>query len=104
MRHQTRYEIRIADEETKLRWLIDRHPGNLELRYYLLFLLVANRRYVQAIKECEWILARHADDVIARMWMGVLDRQQVLARTRRAIRRRRKRRGSRLWRYVCGRE
>ncbi|MEW6246886.1 MAG: hypothetical protein AB1555_09270 [Nitrospirota bacterium] len=101
MRRKTRYQIQIADEETKLRWLISRQPGSLELRYYLLFLLVANRRYMQAAKECARILERHSDDVIARIWMAALGRRLLLAQVRRAIRRRRKRRGNRLWRHVC---
>jgi|GEM_PF-4006927 hypothetical protein len=98
---KSRYQIHIADEETKLRWLITRQPGSVELRYYLLFLLVANRRYIQAIGECERILEHRSDDVIARAWMAALRRRLVLEQVRRAIRRRRKRRGNRLWGHVC---
>lgn len=91
MEQKSRYQAQIADEETKLRWLITRQPGSLELRYYLLFLLVANElvaneRSAQAIKECERILEDHPGDVIAQVWVGMLRRQGVLAHSRQLLR------------------
>jgi hypothetical protein len=62
------YEARIAEEETKLHWLIARHPGCHELAYYLIFLLLANERYTKALVECRRVLEAHPDDVVAQMW------------------------------------
>ncbi len=50
------YQARIAEEETKLRWLITRQPRSRELSYYLIFLLTANERYASAIEECRRVL------------------------------------------------
>ncbi|HXF93916.1 MAG TPA: hypothetical protein VNK46_14280 [Nitrospiraceae bacterium] len=101
MRRKTQYQMHLADEEAKLRWLITRQPGSVELRYYLLFLLVANRCHIQAAKECERILAHRPDDVIAGAWMATLARRLAFERVRHAIRRRRKSRGHRWWGHVC---
>ncbi len=100
MQEKSQYKTQIADEETKLRWLITRQPSSLELRYYLLFLLAANERYAKAIKECQRILESHPDDVIAHVWAEALLRKWLLVRCRRRIQRRRTLRGGRLWRRV----
>lgn len=101
MEQKSRYKAQITDEETKLRWLITRQPSSVELRYYLLFLLVANERYVKASKECEQILENHPDDFIAQVWMGVLRRQQIVAHVRPSLRRRHQTVRSRVWGHVC---
>ena len=66
------YEARIAEEEAKLRWLIVRQPGNRELVYYLIFLLVANHRYMKALVECRRVLEAHPDDVVAHLWRELI--------------------------------
>jgi hypothetical protein len=66
------YEARIAEEETKLRWLIARHPGSRELAYYLIFLLTANERYTSAIEECRRVLETYPGDIIAHMWRELI--------------------------------
>ncbi len=66
------YEARIAEEETKLRWLIARHPRSRELSYYLIFLLTANELYASAIQECGRILETYPGDVIAQMWRELI--------------------------------
>lgn len=76
------YQVRIAEEEAKLRWLITRQPRSRELSYYLIFLLAANERYASAIEECRRILETYPDDVIAHMW-----RELIHLRWRRSPRR-----------------
>lgn len=66
------YAARIAEEETKLRWLVSRHPGNRELAYYLIFLLAANRQDVKALVECRRVLRCHPGDVVAEMWKELI--------------------------------
>ena len=66
------YEARIAEEETKLRWLITRQPRSRELSYYLIFLLTANERYASAIEECRRVLETYPGDVIAQMWRELI--------------------------------
>lgn len=66
------YEARIAEEETKLRWLIARQPGNRELAYYLIFLLVANERYMKALVECRQVLEAYPGDVVAHLWKELI--------------------------------
>jgi hypothetical protein len=66
------YEIRIAEEEMKLRWLIARQPGNRELAYYLIFLLVANEQYRKALVECRRVLKAHPGDVVAHLWRELI--------------------------------
>ena len=61
------YQARIAEEETKLRWLITRQPRSRELAYYLIFLLTANERYASAIEACRRVLDTYPGDVIAHM-------------------------------------
>lgn len=66
------YELKFLDEVAKLRWLIRRQPSAVELRYYLLFMLVAHKRYSKAVEECWRILAGHPQDGIARFWLATL--------------------------------
>jgi len=76
------YQTRIAEEKTKLRWLITRHPRSRELSYYLIFLLTANERYASAIEECRRVLDTYPGDVIAHMWS-----EFIHLRWRRSLRR-----------------
>lgn len=66
------YELKYLDEVVKLRWLITRQPAAIELRYYLLFMLVAHKRYAKAVEECRRILTGHPQDVIAQFWLAKL--------------------------------
>lgn len=66
------YELKFLDEVVKLRWLIKRQPAAVELRYYLVFMLVAHKRYLKAVEECRRILAGHPQDVIAQLWLSKL--------------------------------
>jgi hypothetical protein len=66
------YSARLEEEEAKLRWLISRHPGSLELAYYLIFLLAANARYEEAFEECRRVLDAHPDDLIVRVWRELI--------------------------------
>lgn len=66
------YELKYLDEVVKLRWLITRQPAAVELRYYLLFMLVAHKRYAKAAEECRRILASHPNDMIAQFWLAKL--------------------------------
>lgn len=66
------YEARLAEEETKLRWPIARHPGNRELAYYLIFLLAANGRYAQALMECHLVLECYPGDIVGEMWRELI--------------------------------
>ncbi len=100
MEQKSQYKAQIADEETKLRWLITRQPSSLELRYYLLFLLVTHEQYAKAIKECERILEDHPDDLIAQLWMAALRRGRMLTYGRPSLRRRHKTVRSRVWGHV----
>jgi Flp pilus assembly protein TadD len=77
------YQARIAEEETKLRWLITRQPRSRELAYYLIFLLLANEQYTKALVECRRVLEAHPGDVVARMW-----KELIHLRWRRSPRRR----------------
>ena len=76
------YEARNAEEETKLRWLMARHPGSRELAYYLIFLLLANEQYTKSLVECRRVLEIYPGDVVARM-----RRELILLRWRRPSRR-----------------
>src|SRR5437867_9771455 len=82
LRSNPAYQARIAEEETKLRWIIARQPRSRELSYYLIFLLTANERYASAIEECGRILETYPGDVIAHMW-----RELIHLRWRRSQRR-----------------
>lgn len=66
------YKVVLKEEEQKLRWLIARQGATLELRYYLVFLLVANQQYARALNESERILAMNPDNVIAQAWSETL--------------------------------
>lgn len=76
MTDEERYQAEIAEEERKLRWLIRRQPTTLELRYYLVFLLIVHRRYADAAKECEQIRTMHPEHVMARVWLGRVERER----------------------------
>lgn len=67
----------VKEEERKLRWLICRQGRTRELRYYLLFLLLAHRRYAKALKECDAILAIAQDDPVASLWKESLQRKRA---------------------------
>lgn len=66
------YELKFLDEVAKLRWLIRRQPSAVELRYYLLFMLLAHERHSKAVEECQRILAGHPQDMIAQFWLTKL--------------------------------
>ena len=66
------YRLKFLDEVAKLRWLIQRQPAAVELRYYLLFMLIAHKRYPQASEECRRILAGHPQDILAQLWLAKL--------------------------------
>lgn len=68
------YELKFLDEVAKLRWLITRQPAAVELRYYLVFMLVAQARYSKAAEECRRILREHPQDVLAQFWLEKLTR------------------------------
>jgi len=72
LRSNPAYQARLAEEETKLRWLITRQPRSRELSYYLIFLLTANERYARAIEECRRVLETYPGDVIAHMWRELI--------------------------------
>lgn len=72
MKDNDLYELKFLDEVAKLRWLITRQPAAIELRYYLLFMLVAHERYSKAIEECRRILAEHSQDMVAQFWLTKL--------------------------------
>ncbi|MER3422740.1 MAG: hypothetical protein C4293_05450 [Nitrospiraceae bacterium] len=105
MRGKTPYDDWLDEEERKLRWLIGRQPKAVELRCYLVFLLVANQRYAKALKECEEILKISPSNLMALVWNGVLEaeitetaRCSILPRRRRIIEKRK------VWRHArCGR-
>lgn len=66
------YKAVMEEEEEKLRWMIRRHRKLIELRYYLIFLLVASRRYRQAAWECKKVLALDRGNQIATAWHRIL--------------------------------
>ena len=66
------YELKFLNEVAKLRWLITRQPAAVELRYYLVFMLVTQARYSKAEEECLRILNGHPQDVIAQFWLTKL--------------------------------
>jgi hypothetical protein len=73
--------VKGKEEERKLRWLISplcRQGRTRELRYYLLFLLLAHRQYAKALKECDVIpLAIAQDDPVASLWKESLQRKRA---------------------------
>jgi hypothetical protein len=66
------YELKFLEEVAKLRWLITRQPAAVELRYYLLFMLIAHKRYSQAAEECRRILVGHPQDTLAQLLLTKL--------------------------------
>ena len=101
LRSNDQYRAQMAVEETKLRWLIDRQPNSLELRYYLIFLLVANERYVKAVKECQRILTMRPNDLVAQMWAELVRLRWFCASRRRASFRPSQLKRIRRWHHVC---
>lgn len=79
------YPAALAEEERKLRWLIAQHPAHLELRYYLVFLLAANRRLPLALLECRQILALDHRNLLARVWVESLGRCGTSVRSVRPV-------------------
>lgn len=77
MRPRFDYLESVKEEERKLRWLICRQGCTRELRYYLLFLLLAHRQYAKALKECDAILAIAQDDPVASLWKESLQRKRA---------------------------
>lgn len=75
----------LEEEEGKLRWLIQRHPGAVELRYYLVFLLAAHGRSAEVSQECAEILAIYPQNLMAREWTKALRQEQTTARRRRPL-------------------
>ncbi len=63
------YEAWVNSQETILRKLIDRNCTAIQYRYFLVFLLLANRRYGQAKGECERILNIYPNNLMARALM-----------------------------------
>lgn len=79
------YPAVLAEEEMKLRWLIERHPAHLELRYYLVLMLAASRRRHLALQECRQILALDHKNLLARIWLESLERNRTFGQARRGV-------------------
>ena len=79
------YPAALAEEVRKLRWLIERHPSNLELRYYLVLVLAASGRCRPAFQECRQILALDYKNLLARVWLEFLARNRTLGLTHRGV-------------------
>lgn len=62
----------MENEEDKLRWMIQRYENLIELRYYLVFLLVADGRYGPALSECKKVLGLDPANRIALAWQHIL--------------------------------
>ena len=65
LKNNPRYQVWLQEQENKLRWLIDRHCTVIEFRYYLVLLLMANRKYKKAMQECKRILRIYPNEAIA---------------------------------------
>jgi hypothetical protein len=87
MEESRHYKAWLDEEERKLRWLIARQPGSVELRYYLVFLLLANEQCAKALKECKHILAIDPDNLIARWWIDEFHEERLPGLLRRSYRR-----------------
>jgi hypothetical protein len=74
-------------QEAMLRRLINRNCTVIHYRYFLVFLLLANRRYEKAREECERILNIYPNNLMARSVMG-----QLQTKASNHVRRRRHRR------------
>ncbi|MCA9423160.1 MAG: hypothetical protein KC592_19225 [Nitrospira sp.] len=71
------YEAWVNSQETILRRLINRKCTVIQYRYFLVFLLIANRRNGKAREECERILNIYPNDLMAR---AVIDNFRMRAR------------------------
>ncbi|WP_447974809.1 hypothetical protein [Nitrospira sp. Kam-Ns4a] len=91
------YQAWLDEKERELRWLIERRTASLEIRYYLLFLLIANHRYAKALRMCREILALRPDDHMALTWSCRLVQRVAGARRRK----RRRPNPIRRWRGSC---
>lgn len=101
--HGPHYESWLNEEERKLRWLILRLPGSMELQYYLVFLLAANQRHMKALRECERMLAADPDNFVARWWIHSLQGKRPSDLPRRSAHRWRRRTHERSWNQSgCG--
>jgi hypothetical protein len=78
------------EEEHKLRWLINRLGTAIELRYYLIYMLVAKQRYAKALEECKRILAIAPGNLLARAWIDRMRTRRLPNPTRRLGRCRRR--------------
>jgi len=81
------YEAWINRQENRLRRAIHRNCTVIHYRYFLVFLLLAHRRYGKAREECERILNLYPNDHMAGAVMGrFAERTRTHARRRRLLR------------------
>ncbi len=64
------YEAWVNSQETMLRRLINRNCTVIQYRYFLVCLLLANRRYGKARAECERILNIYPNNLMAKAVMS----------------------------------
>jgi hypothetical protein len=72
------YEAWVNSQKTILRRLNNRKCTVIQYRYFLVFLLIANRKYGKAREECERILNIYPNDLLDR---AVIDNVRMRART-----------------------
>ncbi|MGD9852945.1 MAG: hypothetical protein AB7T38_16975 [Nitrospirales bacterium] len=63
------YEAWINSQEAMLRRLINKNCTVIQYRYFLMFLLLANRRYGKAKEECKRILNIYPNNLMAKTVM-----------------------------------
>ena len=81
------YEAWFKSQETMPRRLINRNCAVIQYRYFLVFLLSANRRYEKTREECERILNIYPNNLMAKAVLNkFLVRASVHVRRRRYIR------------------
>lgn len=64
------YAAWVNSQEAMLRRVINRNYTVIQYRYFLVFLLLANRRYEKAREECERILNIYPDNLMAKAVMS----------------------------------
>jgi hypothetical protein len=64
------YEAWVNRQENLIRRSIDRNCTVIQYRYFLVFLLLANRRYGKAKEECERILNIYPTNLMAKAVMS----------------------------------
>ncbi len=64
------YAAWVNSQEAMLRRLISRNCTMIHYRYFLVFLLLANRRYGKAREECERILNIYPNNLMAKAVMS----------------------------------